>query len=215
MLPLVNPPSDSATRPPHPPSPPAPRASGSALNLPNAITLLRFGLALVLFLMIGLGGLWISSAVVFLVAALTDYLDGYFARKYGQITLLGRILDPFVDKVIVLGAFVFLATRPDSGVTAWMVVAVLARELFVTSLRGVLEEHGFDFSANWSGKLKMVVQCLAITVALLLLSPRLQFEPPLADTICILRDGLLWTMTAITLHSGLIYISRARRLLDR
>ena len=92
---------------------------------------------------------------MFVVAAGTDWLDGYWARKYGQVTNLGRILDPFVDKIIICGTFIFLAAVPDSGVQAWMAVVIVGRELLVTALRSYLEGEGADFSASMSGKLKM------------------------------------------------------------
>ena len=105
--------------------------------------------------------------MLFIIAAGTDWLDGYYARKYGQVTTLGRILDPFADKVIVCGTFIFLAADPDDGTTfpcglrAWMVVVIVGRELLVTALRSFIEDRGSDFSAKMSGKLKMVFQCIA------------------------------------------------------
>lgn len=189
-----------------------------SLNLPNAITLSRLILSIVLFAMIGYKGLWLTSAVLFVIAASTDFLDGYFARKYGQVTTLGRIMDPFVDKIIVGGAFLFLmgpqVALPDgtlvtAGVSAWMVLIVLGRELFVTSLRGFMEQHGIDFSADKTGKAKMVLQCIAVTVALLSLSrPLIGFEG-----FRLFRDVLLWGMTAFTAYSGVAYFARAMRAL--
>ncbi len=106
------------------------------------------------------------------MAAGTDWLDGYWARKYGQVTTLGRILDPFVDKIIICGTFIFLAAVPDSGVAAWMAVVIVGRELLVTALRSYLEGEGADFSAIMSGKLKMVLQCVAVLVSLYAPVPR-------------------------------------------
>ena len=111
---------------------------------------------------------------MFVIAAGTDWLDGYFARKYGQVTTLGRILDPFADKVIVCGTFIFLAAIPAIrdgrwgfwGLQPWMVVVIVGRELLVTALRSFIEERGSDFSAKMSGKLKMVLQCVAAGVCL-------------------------------------------------
>ena len=109
-----------------------------------------------------------ASLVVFLIAAGTDWVDGYWARKYGQITQLGRILDPFADKMIICGTFIFLAAAPQladgspaSGIAAWVAVLVMAREMIVTALRSFVEERGGDFSAKWAGKWKMVFQCAA------------------------------------------------------
>lgn len=184
-----------------------------ALNLPNLITLSRLGLAVVLFALIDVEGYWITAAVLFVVAASTDALDGFIARRYGMVTALGRVLDPFVDKIIVCGSFVFLLEKKvdfDSGVNAWMVIIVIGREMFVTSLRSFLEQQGQDFSANWIGKLKMATQCLAVTASLLSLSPEVQKSFPDFNTA---RDVLLWTAVAITFYSGIAYVQRALAML--
>jgi len=188
-----------------------PRAS-SALNLPNIITLSRLVLAVFLFWLIDVGGHWLAACVLFVVAAATDAIDGYIARRYGLITKIGRIFDPFVDKVIIGGAFMFLAVRPESRVNAWMVMAVIGREMFVTSLRSVLESEGKDFSATMSGKLKMVVQCAAVVGSLLFLE--FAKPEPGADTSNLARalDVLLWVAVAVTLYSGYVYIVRAVKL---
>jgi CDP-diacylglycerol--glycerol-3-phosphate 3-phosphatidyltransferase len=187
-----------------------------ALNLPNLITLSRLVLALVLFVLIYIHDYWVTAAVVFLLAAATDALDGYLARRYGTVTALGRILDPFADKIIICGAFIFLLDKkvatPSgelwSGVNAWMVIIVVAREMFVTSLRGFLEQQGKDFSATMSGKLKMVLQCVAVTASLLSLEDRFS-----SDTFKLVRDVLLWSAVAVTVWSGLIYVVRAVAIL--
>ncbi len=183
----------------------APLMSG-AFNTPNLITISRLVLAVVLFWLIDIDGYWRTAAGVFLLAASTDFLDGYIARRYGLVTTLGRIMDPFADKLIICGAFVFLLGQVTSGVTAWMVVIVIGREMFVTSLRGFLEQHGMDFSATMSGKLKMVLQCAAVTASLLSLSPEFRAQ---ADWVVSVRDGLLWAAVAITVYSGAIYVHRA------
>ncbi len=177
-----------------------------ALNTPNLITISRLLLAVLLFYLIDYDGYWRLAAAVFLAAAATDFLDGYIARKYGLVTTLGRIMDPFADKIIICGAFVFLLGKANSGVTAWMVIIVIGREMFVTSLRGFLEQHGMDFSATMSGKLKMVVQCAAVVASLLSLSPDFRELLPQVDQI---RDVLLWSAVAITVYSGAIYLHRA------
>ena len=195
----------------------APRPAGNAvlgrdaLNVPNLITTVRLLLAVVLFSLIAAGGWWITAAALFVVAASTDALDGYLARKYQQVTVLGRILDPFVDKVIVCGTFVFLLEEQgesDSGVNAWMVIMIIGREMFVSSLRGILEREGKDFSASWSGKLKMALQCVAITASLLSLAQNLAW--PWLPAV---RDVLLWIAVGVTVWSGLIYLVRGFQLL--
>ncbi len=188
-----------------------------ALNPPNLITMSRLFLAGILFLLIYINGLWITAAVIFIVAAATDALDGYIARKYGMVTAIGRILDPFVDKIIICGAFIFLLDKKVdfangveawSGVNAWMVIIVVGREMFVTSLRGFLEEQGHDFSASLSGKLKMALQCLAVTASLLSLSPEIA-----SGNFNFARDILLWSAVLVTVYSGGIYIVRAIRMM--
>lgn len=206
---------------------PSPPTAGEAsplhrnsLNLPNAITVVRLVLSIVLFVLIEAGQLWLMCAVLFAVAAFTDFLDGYLARKYGQVTVLGRILDPFVDKIIVCGTFIFVQNRTveglDSGISAWMTFVVIAREMYVTSLRAVLEQQGVDFSARWSGKIKMVVQSVALPVCLLSLSPAVHgwLEPQgIWSGLVTLRDVLLWATIGITLYSGVEYSVRGARLL--
>ena len=189
----------------------------NALNVPNLITITRLLLSLVLFALIYAEKFWITATVLFVVAASTDVVDGYIARKYGLITALGRILDPFVDKIIVCGAFIFLLEKRDelpsgvevwSGVNAWMVIVVVGREMFVSSLRGFLEEQGLDFSANWAGKIKMFAQSAAVTACLLSMSPLVA-----GPSFSLLRDLLLWTAVLVTAYSGLAYVLRAVALL--
>jgi len=183
-----------------------------SLNLPNLITISRLFLAVIVFALIDYEGYWLTAAGLFVFAASTDALDGYIARKYGLVTTLGRILDPFADKIIVCGAFVFLLGMEskglDSGVNGWMVVIVIAREMFVSALRGLLEEQGRDFSADWTGKIKMVMQSVAVTASLLSLSPHLDSE-----AFRQLRDILLWSAVVLTAYSGAAYLGRMIRML--
>lgn len=203
---------------PAPSARPASVIDARSLNWPNAITLSRFVLSLVLFVLIWLDGYWRTAAVVFTVAALTDFLDGYLARKYGQVTVLGRILDPFVDKIIICGSFIFLLAWPQSGVTAWVTFAIVAREMFITQLRAFLEQRGTDFSAKWSGKIKMGVQCVAVPLCLLSLSPEFlaTWVRYFAEsTLVWMRDVMIWATVVITVYSGLEYSWRAFHILRR
>ena len=177
-------------------------------NVPNQLTAARLLLSLVLFVLIALES-YLASTIVFVVAAGTDWLDGYWARKYGQVTNLGRILDPFVDKIIICGTFIFLVAVPDSGVQAWMAVVIVGRELLVTALRSYLEGEGADFSASMSGKIKMVVQCLAAALALFALyygSPR----PEMLQGAVVIS---IWAAVLLTVYSGAAYSYRAIVLL--
>ncbi len=188
------------------------RLGRESFNLPNLITVSRLLLAGILFALIDSGRRPLLSAALFVFAASTDFLDGWLARRHGQVTTLGRILDPFVDKIIVGGTFLFLLTpggTGSSGVTAWMAIIVIGREMFVSSLRGFLEQQGRDFSASLIGKIKMVLQCVALTAALLSLVPELR-----GTALLVARDSLLWLAVAVTIWSGLVYIVRGIRLLN-
>ena len=196
-----------------------------SLNLPNLITLSRFGLSLVLFVLMDYStrspqnaGWWRTAAFVFVLAAFTDFLDGYIARRFGQVTTLGRILDPFVDKIIICGAFIFLLGREEeSGISRWTTFIVVAREMFITTLRAFLEQQGRDFSAQWAGKIKMILQCLAVPLCLLSLSPDFHEWTDTHmgfDRFLKLRDITIWVMVAATIYSGIEYTWHAFRILS-
>lgn len=186
-------------------------------NLPNRLTLARIALSIVLFAVLSFPSRvsYLLGLVLFLVAAGTDWLDGYFARKLGLVTTLGRILDPFADKLIICGTFVFLAASPRMletawGLHPWIVVVIIARELLITVVRSFMEQQGIDFSANWPGKIKMGLQCLVVVVAMLYLSwgGASPGEP----------HWLWWTLVlstyaalAATVYSGAIYVVAAAR----
>jgi CDP-diacylglycerol--glycerol-3-phosphate 3-phosphatidyltransferase len=187
-------------------------------NVPNQITTLRLVLSIALFVLIEIAarqeapGYFLAAMFVFIVAAGTDWMDGYWARKYGQVTMLGRILDPFVDKIIICGSFILLAALPLSGLSAWMAVVVVARELLVTALRSFLEGEGIDFSAAMSGKLKMVAQCLAVGWSLF----RLSYDAgAIPAWVAWGLEIVVWAAVLLTVYSGVEYIIAAVRLLRR
>jgi CDP-diacylglycerol--glycerol-3-phosphate 3-phosphatidyltransferase len=197
-----------------------PQPSAQVVNVPNVLTAARLLLSIVVFAMIGTG-YYAAALVTFIVAAGTDWIDGYWARKYGQVTQLGRIFDPFVDKIIICGTFTFLCSVPGSGMPAWVVVVVFGREMLVTALRSALEQRGADFSASWSGKLKMGFQCAAVIASLLALqlgdddSQTLWYGTATGVPLWI-RYGLLlaiWTTVFSTVQSGVEYIVKAARLM--
>ncbi len=186
------------------------QAGSRVFNVPNQLTASRLVLAIVLFVLIAFE-LYQAGMVVFILAAGTDWLDGYWARKYGQVTTLGRILDPFVDKIIICGTFIFLVKLPLSGIEAWMAVVVVGRELLVTALRSFLEQQGADFSASLSGKLKMVMQCTAAALSLLRLS---YGDTPPPEWLASTLPAAVWAAVALTVYSGVAYIFAAVRLLQ-
>lgn len=210
------------------PPPSTPRAIGWRLHTPNALVLLRLSLAAYAFVLLsrwtptsplgsdGADLTLLLAAAIFVFAALTDAADGFLARKWNAITRFGRVMDPFADKILVLGALVLLAgpAFDDAGTslagfTGWMVVIILARELLVTSLRGLAEGSGIDASANWSGKAKMILQSVAVPVILLALA----FLE--ADTAQTINTVLAWATTIVTAASAWPYIRRAIPQPDR
>jgi CDP-diacylglycerol--glycerol-3-phosphate 3-phosphatidyltransferase len=181
--------------------------TGSPWNVPNLLTTVRFALAIAVIALIPAKA-YTAALIVFIVAASTDWMDGYWARKYGQVTKLGRIFDPFVDKIIICGSFIALVALPESGIAAWMAVVVVGRELLVTSLRGIIEGAGGDFSATFWGKWKLVVQCFAVGFSLL----GMALAPP-SSLLLGLRHVAIWGSVLITIYSGLDYTLAAARVL--
>lgn len=180
-------------------------------TLPNQITILRFVLAIVVFVCLELSQ-YTCATVLFVIAASSDWIDGYVARRYGLITRLGRIIDPFVDKFIVCGVFIYLSAMPQSGIPPWLAVLVMARELIVTALRGEIEGRGGDFSAQWSGKWKMAIQCITATVGMATVAIGADNVPAFWSWVVIVAVAL----TAVaTVHSGYVYVLAAIRVLRR
>jgi CDP-diacylglycerol---glycerol-3-phosphate 3-phosphatidyltransferase len=181
------------------------------INLPNILTTARLFLGIFLFGLIEYGQ-WLACLIIFALAAITDWLDGYLARKQGLTSTLGRNLDPLVDKVVIAGAYIFLLRTPDSStwLAPWMVTVVVARELIITSLRSFMENMGATFGADWLGKAKMVLQCAALFAIFIALEARRWEVPDAAATwIGWIRDGLIYAMLAATALSGLQYLWRA------
>lgn len=183
-------------------------ASDRILTVPNVLSLVRLILAIVFFVAFEQGR-QAAAFWLFVVAASTDWVDGWYARRFGQVSRLGRIFDPLVDKVIICGAWVLLAAA-GTAIAPWMAVVVTVRELVVTAIRAEMEKAGHDFSAALSGKLKMVLQCLAVAVVLAARAWP-SFEPaglPLAA----IAPWITWAAVAATVWSGVEYVVAARSL---
>lgn len=210
-----------------------PRAVGVWRHVPNVITVSRLVLALVFFVMLANASAELETGpsvylhvatIVYLIAAATDWLDGYLARRWHATSVFGRVVDPFVDKVLVLGAFAYFAgpsfttirdgqVQTLTGVTPTVVLVLLAREFLVTTLRGVAEGSGASYGAAWSGKLKMVVQCLTIFVVLAYVNYRPELlgnghEP----SVRVFRDACVWITVLVTIVSAWTYLHRSLAL---
>jgi CDP-diacylglycerol---glycerol-3-phosphate 3-phosphatidyltransferase len=185
----------------------------SLLNVPNLLSFARIPLAIVLFVCITHQA-WLIGLVVFVVACITDWLDGWWARKYGPLTLVGRNLDPLADKILVCGTFIYLLPVLGAGIDPWMVVVVVGRELLVTGIRGMVEATGQKFGADWFGKLKMGLQC-AVLIGVLLIEwwRSAGYTPAVLDVLEPVQLVLLWAMLAATVGSGLQYVVKAVKML--
>ena len=201
-------------------------------QIPNIITLARLALTVVFFLLLNVHEpatftrqMWIAF-IVFLVAVFTDILDGYLARKWKVESAFGRVVDPFVDKLLICGAFIFFSsdafinvaqqlfplnitnTGRITGVHPWMAVVIIAREFLITSIRGLAESRGIDFRADWAGKIKMFIQSFAVAAVILDLALVSQVV-----WVHQVRDIAIWTTVVVTVLSATTYVVRARRVL--
>jgi CDP-diacylglycerol---glycerol-3-phosphate 3-phosphatidyltransferase len=144
------------------------------MNLPNSITMSRI-IMIPLFLWIlspyfpwqGHGTQELSAAVLFVLASITDGLDGYLARKRGQITTMGMLLDPLADKIMVTAALIELVAYTPQIVKVWIAVVIIGREFLISGLRSIAASEGFTITASELGKLKTVVQIVAVVSSIL------------------------------------------------
>jgi CDP-diacylglycerol--glycerol-3-phosphate 3-phosphatidyltransferase len=175
--------------------------------------------------------LWAHIAVwLFILAAVTDALDGYLARKWEVTSVFGRIMDPFCDKVLVLGGFIYMAgprfVVPEwveqgdfwtmaTGVYPWMVAVILARELLVTGFRGEAESMGVSFASNWFGKWKMILQSITIpTVIFFAITFKTGDDGTLSVVARWFCYALVYVTVGVTILSGLPYVLRLRQIVD-
>lgn len=170
------------------------------LNIPNLLAFIRLLLAPAMFLFLvnqdasifdGIHPSWLNyfAAFIFVLASATDFFDGYIARTFDQMTVMGQILDPLADKMLTLAGFLGLLVIGTAS--PWAVFLIITRELFITGLRVSAVAEGIDIASSWMGKVKTVVQMIAIGFLLM--------GWPLGST-------LLWLATALTLYSGYEYV---------
>ena len=172
------------------------------LNLPNILTLLRI-LAVPVIVVALLGETPNGDALaaaIFALAALTDGLDGYFARSRDAITTFGRLMDPIADKLLIAAALVSLVSL--DRVAAWVAMVIIAREFAVTAMRAIAVERGVVISASWMGKVKTVLQIAAV-FSLIAVDPSPAWV-----------DGLVYLAVAATVISGADYFFGLRRRLE-
>ena len=188
------------------------------LNIPNSLSLLRIGLTPVFIIFLfydhPYANLW--ALIIFLVASITDALDGYYARKHDQITDQGRFLDPLADKILVLSALISFAVL--EVIPYWMVALIVFRDLFITGLRVVMDNKGFQMVTSNIAKAKTSFQLAIIVMILFYLGfSKVQFDS-LSDLIQFIRYyDLIYFLTLIvtvfTAYTGFSYIYENRSVI--
>ncbi len=190
------------------------------MNLPNFLTLLRILLAPIFMALFVIENVWtrLAALIIFIIAALTDMYDGYYARKYGISTSFGKFMDPLADKILTSIAFIAFATL--NYVEAWMVLAIIIREFLITGLRSLAAYKGVIIASTRTAKLKTFLQMTAIAVILLFINLK-TFLPPLGQNWAMFDSPVTlqvfyWLMMAtvvVTVGTGIDYIVRSFYLL--
>lgn len=199
-------------------------------HLPNLLTLSRLVMAAVVFVLLAQYDpasapdvrLLDAALAVFALAGATDVLDGYLARRFGVSSAVGRVSDPFIDKVLICGAFAYFAggnfvvrdalggAESLTGVAMWMAVLIFARELLVTGIRGFSESQGKAFATTAFGKAKMALQSVTILWILIVVGRGSEW----GAWARMVRDVLVWATVVYTVLSALVYTRRVQRLLS-
>lgn len=182
------------------------------MNLPNKLTIARV-IAVPFFIFAYMTGHYLLALMIFILASVTDMLDGKIARKYNLITNFGKIMDPLADKVLVYSAFCLFVG--DGIVAPWMFIIILAREFAVAGMRTVAASSGKVIAADMSGKIKTVVQMIAVPVTLMWLysTPFSGVkEFPGAGLFGALSKILIWASVVLTVYSGTEYIVKNKEV---
>ena len=174
------------------------------MNLPNKLTMGRI-FAIPVFIVVFLMGYKYAAAIIFILAALTDMLDGHIARKHNLVTNFGKLMDPLADKLLVMSALICLVQV--EYVPGWMVIVILGREFIITGMRQVAAAQGIVIAAGTTGKIKTITHMIAIPLLILENWPfsLLNFNLPM-DTI------FLWIALIMTIVSGIEYIAKNKKL---
>lgn len=193
------------------------------MNLPNSITLSRIcSIPLLIWILSSShftsvhGQKELLASALFIAASMTDGIDGYLARKRGQITTMGILLDPLADKLLIAAAFVVLVQLNPSLVPAWVAVVVIGREFLVSGLRSIAASEGFTIEASELGKFKMVVQI--VSVVAVILDHRWKEWPVYGHyffPVHVIAYLAIWFMVAVSLISAIDYFVAFWSKIDR
>lgn len=182
------------------------------MNLPNSITLIRIlGIPVLIWLLSSnalsseFGQKELTASALFIALMLTDTLDGYFARKRGQVTTLGTLLDPLADKLMITAAFVTLVQFNPHIVTAWMAVVIIGREFLVSGLRSIAASEGFTLEASDLGKFKTFAQIFSVVAAIVDHGWRVWDFGFMVVPVDLIARFSIWFMVALSLVSAADY----------
>ncbi|ADI84659.1 CDP-diacylglycerol--glycerol-3-phosphate 3-phosphatidyltransferase [Geobacter sulfurreducens] len=196
----------------------APESASTIWNVPNILTLVRIALIPVMAVLLlspsKEAGFW--AAAVFAIASVTDWLDGYLARKMEIVTVFGKFLDPIADKLMVMAALIMVL--PFNRIPAWMVLVILGREIIITGLRGIASTEGIVIPASDLGKFKTIFQIVAILGILLHYDYHWFFgidHPYLYVNMHNVGMFYLWIATIITIWSGVDYLVKFTKVIAR
>jgi len=181
---------------------------GAFLNFPNRITMLRIGIIPALFFLLLSPGRTgsLAIAILFIMAALTDLLDGYLARKYEIVTVMGKYLDPIADKLIVNTAMILMI--PIGRIPAWIVAVIIIRDFAVDGIRAIASSEGIVIQASTLGKQKTLCQIIAVS-ALMIYYPFLGIDPYIIGTV------ILYLALVLSVYSGMDYFVKFYRKIVR
>ena len=179
------------------------------MNLPNKLTVARM-IAVPFFIAAYMLEFYIIAFVLFVAASVTDFFDGYLARKHNLVSNFGKIMDPLADKILVYSAFCLMVD--DNTIAGWMLIVILAREFVVAGMRTVAASEGIVIAAAMSGKIKTVLQMIAV--------PLLLFVPVLEGTasgyiVNFAAQIFLWASLIMTVYSGIEYVMKNKEVFSQ
>jgi CDP-diacylglycerol---glycerol-3-phosphate 3-phosphatidyltransferase len=194
------------------------------VNLPNYITLSRIAAIPLIIWVLTTSHFSVQqntlrvvlASTIFILASITDGVDGYLARRRGQITTMGMLLDPLADKLMIAAAYITLVQLIPSIVSVWVAVLIVGREFLISGLRSIAASEGFTIEASELGKLKMVVQIVSVVAAILAL--RWDYWPLFAGLILPVRliaVIAIWFMVAVSVISAVDYFVGFWKKIDK
>ena len=179
------------------------------MNLPNKLTMARI-IAVPFFIALYMTGYYLPALILFILASFTDMLDGQIARKNNLVTNFGKIMDPLADKILVYSAFCLMTG--DGLIPAWVLIIILAREFLIAGMRTVAASEGIVIAADMSGKIKTVLQMVAVPLLILYRAVEAMSSFAYTDYVYYAATGFLYASLFMTVYSGIEYITKNKQV---